>query len=470
MQMQITALVRAVLESEPGSQEFVAGARALGEAALAKDRTLAREATRAIFADIVEPWSDSFDPRLVDAYVSFMSEVVYAPRSPVAAALGRLGYAGPKQLRERYQAIRTGISEENLDFEDEAYARVKLVVVLSRVTLGADVAVTSVFIRAAYQTFNFADIELIAPKKNAYLIANGHAVERRLISYSRSALLRYRLKAWLRVRSRVQESIAGLGPGEWIVIDPDSRLTQLGLLPVADDRYYDFFESRSVAPDKPTPLGELARTAWWMFDVADKYLLPYIVIRSADQARGRHLRFNCDRLVAAVSFGVGGREAKRLGDEFEDGLLELLRRSGFRILLDYGTGEDEARLVDDRVGTFSGSKSHVKTKHDGLHKRADLMTCRGSLSAFGGWMYEADVFVGYDSASAHVAAAYGVPVIEVFAGAPSERFQQRWRPCGYEEICVIPGAGPADGPDVLDRIERELIAHKRKGGRFGLIA
>lgn len=125
--MDIPALTRGVLESAPGSDKFVDCTRALAEAALARDRGLAREATRAIFSDIVEPWSDSFEPDLVDSYVYFMSEVVYAPRSPIAAALRRLGYADPIQLRERYQRIRGGLTSIFLHTE-----RVKRVVVLSR--------------------------------------------------------------------------------------------------------------------------------------------------------------------------------------------------------------------------------------------------------------------------------------------------------------------------------------------------
>ena len=468
MVMDIKALTEGVLESTPGSESFVQSTRSLSEAALAKDRGLARDATRAIFADIVEPWSDSFQPELVDSYVSFMSEVVYARRSPVASALARLGYTGPAALRERYQRIRNRFEDGFVNLEGE-YRAVEHVAVLSRVTLGADVAVTSVLLRGASIAFPYAEIEFIAPRKNAYLLGDGHRVARTATTYSRGALLADRLKAWLRVRAKVQKSIAGLKPGEWIVIDPDSRFTQLGLLPVADDRYYQFFESRSFASDESTPLGALAGRAWWLDYVDDHYRMPYVMLRSADWSKGTYLRVAASVFCAAVSFGVGGRESKRLGGEFEDAMLELLRRLGFQIVLDYGAGEDEARIVDRRVAAFSGSTSSLRVMRDGRYKRADLMTCRGSLSSFGGWMHTADVFIGYDSASAHVAAAHSVPVIEVFSGAPSERFRQRWTPVGEEDVCVIPATGPADGRRVLAEVERHLVTIKREGGRYGLI-
>ena len=46
---------------------------------------------------------------------------------------------------------------------------------------------------------------------------------------------------------------------ESIVIDPDSRLTQLGLAPVCADEDYYFFESRAYGGDGSESLGELTR-------------------------------------------------------------------------------------------------------------------------------------------------------------------------------------------------------------------
>ena len=42
--------------------------------------------------------------------------------------------------------------------------------------------------------------------------------------------------------------------------------------------------------------------------------------------------------------------------------------------------------------------------------------------------HAAKQYVGYDSAGQHVAAASGTPLISIFAGYPSERMFQRWRP------------------------------------------
>ncbi len=50
---------------------------------------------------------------------------------------------------------------------------------------------------------------------------------------------------------------------------------------------------------------------------------------------------------------------------------------------------------------------------------------------------QSDLYAGYDSAGQHAAAASGTPLISIFAGAPSERFLQRWSPQGRGRIDII---------------------------------
>ena len=132
------------------------------------------------------------------------------------------------------------------------------VVVLSRVTLGADIAVTGTVIDSARSLCPRAGVSFVGPAKNADLLASGRSIEPKIISYGRESTLGSRLGKWPAVRKLVSECIAGLPSQQWMVLDPDSRLTQLGLLPVAPDKAYYHFESRSAPVDNPAPLGELA--------------------------------------------------------------------------------------------------------------------------------------------------------------------------------------------------------------------
>lgn len=446
--MRIDDLVNGVREHRPGSRGFTDCTRSLAGAALCSDLDLAAAATKALFSGLVEEWADRFEPYLCDTYAAFMSEVLYAPGSPVAAALGTLGYGQPETLLDRYRRTASNERAAGLD-----RGRVKKVAVLSRITLGADVAVTRPLLLAAARAFRAAEIEFIGPKKNADLIMGGHPIRQCEISYGRTALLVDRLLAWNQLREAVQGSVNGLRPDEYLVVDPDSRLTQLGLLPVAPDSSYHFFESRSAGGGGDSSLSALA-LQWcgraWGVDSEDAGRVPPHV----SPASRKRLSDEGGRPLAAVSFGVGGRSSKRVGAHFEDRLLELLHRSGFRVVLDYGLGEEEALVVDQRVAAFAGTVGELSSDQPGWPNQADLLTWRGSLAAFGAWTAAADVYVGYDSAAAHLAAAHATPVIEIFAGAPSERFRHRWTPAGPAPVHVLPFTGSTDVAAVLRKIDR----------------
>ena len=453
MQVRVADLVRGVRDQLPGSSGFTECARALAEAAFGADAHLAVVATRALFSEVVEDWADRFEPSLCVSYAALMSEVLYAPGSPVADSLMTIGYNGPADLLTRYRRTCSVGIELGRD-----RAMVKKVLVLSRVTLGADVAVTRPVLMSAARAFPAAEIEFIGPQKNADLIVTGYPFRHREISYGRTALLVDRLLAWNHLREVVQGSVEGLRSDEYLIVDPDSRLTQLGLLPVASDASYQFFESRSAGAGRDCGLGTLA-TQWcsrsWGVDVS------YAARVAMEEPLGvrRCLSDEDCRPLAAISFGVGGRLAKRVGDRFEDGLLELLRRRGFRIVLDYGLGDDEARVVDQRIAGFAGTVGQLSTEQCGWPSRADLMTWRGSLAQFGAWTAAANVYLGYDSAAAHIAAAYGTPVIEVFAGAPSERFRHRWTPAGEAPVHILPATGSVEISLLLEDVDQILAKY-----------
>jgi hypothetical protein len=217
------------------------------------------------------------------------------------------------------------------------------------------------------------------------------------IFYGRSSLLRDRLAAATELQMLVDE------PGT-LVIDPDSRLTQLGLIPVCDDSRYFFFESRAFGGELNTPLSKL--TAEWLSEVFDvEHVEPYLA--PAPQPRIAEI---------AVSLGVGENLNKRLGDEFEFGLIAGLLRVGKRVLLDRGAGGEET----DRVDELAQRLGMPTLLH--LHD--------GSYASFASHILRSDLYVGYDSAGQHVASAGHVPLVSIFAGYASERMFSRWRPIG----------------------------------------
>src|SRR5207302_558181 len=83
-------------------------------------------------------------------------------------------------------------------------------------------------------------------------------------------------------------------------------------------------------------------------------------------------------------------------------------------------------------------------------------TWAGSFAGFASIIAGGAMYVGYDSAGQHVAAACGVSLISIFAGFPVERMFQRWRPVG-DRATVIRVDRPDVG-EVLGRVEAALSA------------
>jgi hypothetical protein len=177
------------------------------------------DSSRVFFRGVVEKICDLFDPDATRVYADLFAYVV-------ARVLP--GYSH-RALLERYRRIR-GVRPYS-----DAPTRV---CVLSRVTLGADIVVTSMMLEAAKRRFPNAEICFVGPAKNAALFEADTRVHGLPTNYGRSAALVDRLRA--------SESVGKLLEGKGtLVIDPDSRLTQLGIIPVADESRYRFFESRA---------------------------------------------------------------------------------------------------------------------------------------------------------------------------------------------------------------------------------
>ena len=362
------------------------------------DELLIGDRSRALFRVVVERLADLFEPRLCTVYAELFSEVI-ARRIPGL-------HAG--HLAARYARVRR---PRKLDRDP---ATVRNVFVLSRVTLGADVAITSIVLDAAKQRFPNSQIYFVGPQKAWELFAADPRLHHLAIAYGRSGTLDDRLSIWPALREAMCRPAS-------IVIDPDSRLTQLGLLPICSEEDYYFFESRSYGGAGSEPLSLLTRR--WVsetFDVPDAR--PYI-----------RTGLDAAELATTIRFGVGENPAKRVPDPFEEELLKGLPRP---VLIDRGAGGEEADRVERAVagagpgvemwdGSFAGFAAHIERSH---------------------------LFIGYDSAGGHVAAASGVPLISVFTGFASERMFQRWRPTGAGPIRIV--RPPGDVEELITQIAR----------------
>jgi hypothetical protein len=347
------------------------------------DHLLEGERSISLLRIVVERLADLFEPGLIHVYAELMSEAI----SRIIPTLHA------PHLVERYQRVS---KPRKLDRDPASIANV---FVLSRVTLGADVAITSVILDAAKKAFPHSAIYYVGPIKGWELFAADARVQCVPIAYGRSGTLQDRLSIWPALSETVSRPNS-------IVIDPDSRLTQLGLLPICGEEDYYFFESRSYGGDRADSLTALTQQ-WVAETFGARDARPYI--RTGREA---------EPFMTTVSFGVGENPAKRTGDAFEREVLKILPQP---ISIDKGAGDEEADRVERAV-----ADSGVPVRF-----------WEGSFAGFAEHIARSKLYVGYDSAGGHVAAACGVPLISIFTGFASERMFQRWRPTGAGPILVI---------------------------------
>ena len=355
----------------------------------------------ALFGILVEGLADRFEPALCDVCARLFSRAVARVAEGVDAA----------SLETRYQRVRRPRAVAGAP---------RRIFVLSRVTLGADVAVTSVLLDAAKRRFPRAEVVFVGPRKNYELFAGDARVGHAEAAYQRGGL-RQRLAVWEDLKQVVAAP-------DSVVIDPDSRLTQLGLLPVCAEERYHLFDSRAYGGASSRNLPELA-AAWAFETFGVEGAKPYIALANA-APRGAHI---------AVSLGVGENQAKRIPDPFEEELLRLLAATGAPLWIDKGAGGEEAGRVEralDRAGVAA-------TLWD------------GAFAGFAAVIAGSRLYVGYDSAGQHVAAAAGVPLISVFAGFPAPRMFERWRPVG--EGCRVIRVDRPEVEETLRRVRTALV-------------
>jgi ADP-heptose:LPS heptosyltransferase len=455
----------------------------LAELATSEDRETSKQATGAFFTSLVEPLADSFDPRSVSLYNRVFAQLIEhcraIDRSGVfGGELERLGIRGEQDLVARAESLRhkrppAWINEASLDM--------RRVILISRVTLGADVAITSVIIERMKRAFPRARITLVGGRKAAELFGGDARLSFKEIGYDRAGPTLERLLSWVDLLGCVRELTEDLSRGEYLIIDPDSRLTQLGLLPLspAKNRSEDdciFFPSREYGSLTSRSLAQL--TSEWLDEVFghQEPLYPQLSLAARDLAVARESvkRIRRDaRPIVSINFGVGENPVKRIEGDFETQLVNHLIRDGAAIILDKGAGEDEMRRADLVISSAASATRDgrairvIELSEESLmapagpdDAAADVIVWSGRIGMLAALIGESDLYIGYDSAGQHIAAALGVPCLDVFAGFNSQRFLCRWRPTGKAESRVI--AARAQASSNAQEILSDALRHARE--------
>lgn len=429
---------------------------------------IARSGITALFPMLVERLNDSFDPAACRLYDQLFAQVIdYCRRLPggtrLDEGLTQFGLLTESDILSRKSCLPTPNSQLPTPAK---------VLLLSRVTIGADVAVTSAIIAKLRQAMPESEFVILGSRKLRELYGGDARIRIHEIAYERGGSLLSRLTSWLDVLAAVNEQRRGFGKDDVWVIDPDSRLTQLGLLPLVKDDYnYFFFESRSyqvrssafrrqisdeneLLKEDRLPEGGTTNTlaeiaAHWSGELICNHepSFPFVALPAEHQNFGLAIANQIRspqspiRNLAAVSFGVGGNQSKRVSDEFEQQLIEhLLTRS--KVILDKGATQEEREQINRIVTAVrSAGKTVVELNESAkanlpidLLRQADIVTWDGSIGTFAGLIAASDEYIGYDSAGQHIAAALGVKTLTVFVSANNTTFAERWRPFGKGRV------------------------------------
>jgi ADP-heptose:LPS heptosyltransferase len=438
-----------------------------------KDQTIASAGVAALFPALVERLNDSFDPELCILYDQVFSQVIdYFRRLPDGKQLDHglrsFGLINEEDLLTRKSQISNLKSQiSNLK------SQISKVLLLSRVTIGADVAVTSVIIAKLREILPDAEFVLLGSRKLRELFGGDPKLRIREIAYERGGGVLSRLTSWLDIIEMIEDECRGYQPHEVWLVDPDSRLTQLGLLPLLkDESNYFFFESRSYQRPGAGCLGELASD--WVNQVFNTKgrTFPYLALptehRAFGHAVGEKLRRSGASRLVSMSLGVGGNPNKRISDSFEEDLVHQLVQES-TLILDKGASSEELEQIDRIAAKLrSEGKTVVEVDQQNAPEllkqesiRAEVLTWHGGIGAFAGLIAAGDEYIGYDSAGQHIAAALGVPALTIFVNANSRTFAERWRPYGSGMIEVFNIDAAQRPHDENQTLSHLLSLHRR---------
>ena len=422
----------------------------------------------ALFEIIVEKLCDDFEDLPVEMYSRVMCQVISYCRTVPAgkgldAKLTDFGVVSPEELYRR--AVATHTRQYRRDPKKPPHR----IVLLSRVTLGADVAILSVMIQRLRRLFPEADMVVIGNRKLEGLFGGNPDVRIRELGYARRGGLFERFASWHATLDILQEEFAD-GEQNVLVVDPDSRISQLGVLPMMHADNYLFFNTR----DHVLTANGHCMAEWtneWIdgvFGVPD-FAYPVIwappALMTTAKAKIDALRAAGARHIVTMNLGVGQNPRKRVSLEFEKRLLRaIVAIPGTVVVLDRGFGADEEErtallIADTRQHGFPGVETSFAAA-DAPSMAHGVVAVECGIGAMAALIAHSDEYIGYDSACQHIAAAARTPTMTIFAGSNNKNFIRRWSACGQTDCRIVhvntlTDSEHVDVNEVISRIMQE---------------
>ena len=434
------------------------------------DPVLNQIASSALFEIIIEQLCDEFEDRQLEIYNRVMAQIVtFCRRHTRGIELDRQLEEFDLDSCEQLIGRAARIQEQTSNWDK--CRTPKRIFILSRITIGADVAVVSVLLQRIQKLFPQAELVIIGESKLEQVFGDNPRVTIKGIDYARRGGILERFDSWFAARKILETEIDPKPDEDYLIIDPDSRITQLGILPLAAENHYLFLNTRKNSADgKHRSMAEIVNH--WVdttFGASD-FCYPKIWLSDNVMRTGRELtdqlrQWGYER-ITAINMGVGGNSRKRLGIDFEKKLLlKLLQDPKTVILFDQGFGAKEKLTCSELLRAVE-AQGHATAELEfgawsGVAENIRIYAVQCSVAEMASLIGAADDYIGYDSAGQHIAAALKVPGVTIFAGTNNPRFIRRWSGSGDTQTRMVHvnTLSDAKGLDHVEIIER--ILHQR---------
>ena len=426
-------------------------------------------AAGALFSIIIESLCDEFEDLQTETYNRVITQVInFCRKLPAGKELDRslndFRINSQDDLIERIKLVR---------MEGKPFSRhrdIKKILLLSRVTIGADIAVTSIIIQRLSKHYPRAEMVVIGGDKLEEIYGGNPRIRLQKAEYERNGGLLERLSNWQLVLKIIQQELADCPLKHTILVDPDSRLSQLGVLPIIPPEHYYFFDSRSDVSFAGNMSMAQSINAWLNGVMGkDDFRYPAVWLPPGSLQKAtalyQRLKNNGTRRVITINFGVGGNPRKKVGQLLEQELLlSLLQEPNTVIVLDKGVGEKELQCSNSLLNVVKQNGYTIEDTFFAAELDSDissgvigLQTRIGEIAAI---IAKCDEFIGYDSACQHIAAALQTPCLTIFAGSNNMRFIRRWsafgaNSCRMVHVDTLSDPSAIDVEDIIIRIMNE---------------
>ena len=392
-------------------------------------------ALTALYVSIIEVLCDDFSRAGTELTAIVLARILTFVRATEEGRetdrlLKKFGFSKSSDLLQRYATL---LIPQPID--QVARKKIKKILIPSRVTVGADVVITGILTHRLHRAFPEATIIQEGPDHLPQLFAELDRLTHVPLPYTRRGSIIDRITIWPHLQAIAEQEQQTLAHDQLLVVDSDSRLTQLGLLPLVKGNNTRLFPSRINLSGIELPsLPEMVNS--WCDKVfgKDDYQWPTISLLEHHRRIAQHFIGNRDNIFLVVlSLGVGSNERKRIPDPFEEELIRaLMELEDTVIIIDSGKQQCGVQRAEKLLKAAESASVPTTFLHENelahrkLPFRHGAIGFQGSIGAMGALMQQAHGFFGYDSCCQHMAAALDKPSVIVFAGAPNDRFLSRW--------------------------------------------